>query len=214
MYHCICSPVTDEIIRRDLEQALNELPLWRREKALSYRFDRDRYVCAKAYLLLKELLEKHYGISGDVEFEYGPYGKPFLKADHRIHFNISHCPKAVLCAVGDADLGVDVEEVQFDEDVARKVFSESELESIRSAKSTAIRFTELWTMKEAFLKLQGIGLVDDIKTILDHPNPPVEFRVENKPDMDVVSCVAVYQHFSAGERFINRKTENNLFFKK
>lgn len=194
MYHSICSPVTDEIILRELDQALKALPRWRREKALSYRFDRDRYSCAKAYLLLKDLLAIHYGITGDVDFEYGPYGKPFLKAYPGIYFNISHCPKAVFCAVGNAALGVDVEEIQYDEDVAGEVFSESELESIRSSKSPEIRFAQLWTMKEAYLKLQGTGLLNDLKSLLDHPDPSVELVVENNPDMEVVTCVALPRH--------------------
>jgi len=198
MYHSICRPVTDEIILRELDQALNSLPAWRKEKALSYRFDRDRYTCAKAYLLLKELLDKHYGISCDVDFEYGPYGKPFLKEFPGIHFNISHCPKAVFCAVGDAAIGVDVEEIQFDENVAQEVFSESELESIRSSESPEIAFTKLWTRKEAFLKLQGIGLVDDLKSLLDHPDTSVELGVECIPDMGVVTCVAEYINNNGG----------------
>lgn len=192
MWYSISCPVTDEIIRLELDSALRAIPSWRRDCALSFRFDRDRYTCAKAYLLLKELLSAHYGISEDLEFGYGAYGKPFLKSYPDIHFNISHCPKAVFCAVSDSPIGVDVEEIQYDEDVAREVFSESELESIRSAESPEIRFTELWTMKEAYLKLQGTGLSDNLKGLLDHSDPQVELSVEKDFDMSVVLCVATY----------------------
>jgi len=192
MWYSISRPVTDEIIRLELDSALRAIPSWRRDRTLSFRFDRDRYTCAKAYLLLRRLLSTHFGITGDLEFGYGPYGKPFLKSYPDIHFNISHCPKAVFCAVSDSPIGVDVEEIQYDENVAREVFSESELESIRSAESPEIRFTELWTMKEAYLKLQGTGLSDDLKGLLDHSDPQVELSVEKDFDMSVVLCVATY----------------------
>ncbi len=194
MWYSICRPVTDEIIRLELEPALLALPPWRREKALSYRFDKDRYTCAKAYLLLKELLSVRYGITEDVEFGYGPYGKPFLKSFPELHFNFSHCPKAVFCAVADVPIGVDVEEIRNDEDVAREVFSEHERTQIKNAEIPEIRFTEYWTRKESYLKLLGTGLTDDLKTLLDHPHPPVEFHTRTDPATGTVSSVAVFGH--------------------
>jgi len=182
MRYTLIQPVSEDVVSRELDSALRAIPSWRRDRALSFRFDRDRYTCAKAYLLLRELLSTHFGIPEDVEFGYGAYGKPFLKSYPDIHFNFSHCPKAVFCAVGDAQLGVDVEEIQYDEDVASEVFSESELESIRSAESPEIQFTRLWTMKEAYLKLTGTGFTDDVKGII---SPEVLSRVAFETEVDV-----------------------------
>jgi len=197
--YTILQPVTDEIIRKEMDSVLRTVPEWRRRKALSYKFDRDRYTCAKSYLLLKELLAARYGIRKDVEFEYGPYGKPSLKSFPEIHFNFSHCPKAVFCAIGDVPLGVDVEEIQNDENVAREVFSESECRLICSSPVPEIKFTEYWTQKEACLKLFGTGLTDDVRTLLEHPDYPVVFQTDVDIEGGFVSTVALY-----GERFDDR----------
>lgn len=186
----ILKPVTEEVIRLELDSVLRAIPSWRYFKAVSFRFDRDRYVCAKAYLLLKQLLELHYGIASDVEFGYGKYGKPFLKDYPYIHFNFSHCPKAVFCAVSDDPIGVDVEEIQFDEDVARESFSEDECHLIRSSQNPEIQFTEYWTKKEAYLKLIGTGMADNLKSLLDHPQSPVEFRTEIIRELGIVTSIA------------------------
>lgn len=190
----ILKPVTDETVRSELESALGAIPSWRREQALAYRRDRDRYLCAEAYLLLKQLLASHYGIDADVEFAYGPNGKPFLKSYPDIHFNISHCPGAVFCAVSDTPIGVDVEEIQYDEDVAAKVFSDQECQMIRAAGNPAVKFTELWTRKEALLKLSGTGLVDDMRDLLVNPVPEAEFITEVHIDLNVVTSVYAARH--------------------
>jgi len=195
MWYTLYRPVNDDIVRLELDSALREIPSWRRYIALSFRFDRDRYTCAKAYLLLKELLSARYGITEDVEFGYGPYGKPFLKSYPDIHFSLSHCPRGVFCAVSDVPIGVDVEEIQYDRDVATEVFSEEENNLIRNAVSPEIKFTELWTMKESYLKLTGTGFTDDVKGIL---SDDLLLRVSFVTEVDTAggTVLTLSHHFS------------------
>ena len=184
MWYSLLESVTDAIVGGELAQALGSLPAWRLEKALSYRFDTDRYTCAKAYLMLRGLLRKHYGIDQDVEFGFGPCGKPFLKDFPSIHFNLSHCRRAVLCAVGDRPIGADVEEIQYDALLEQQVFSDSERLYIGGS---AQRFTELWTRKESYLKLLGTGLCDDLKSVLD--SAPAVFSTSADLSAGVVTTV-------------------------
>ena len=121
-----------------LERRLRALPQWRREKALAYRRPLDRFLCAEAYLLLERALKEQFGLPGPFEFEYGPCGKPFLKGHPGIHFNISHCSRCVCCAVSDRPVGVDVETIQYDPDVAAYAFSDEELSRIRGAVNSGI----------------------------------------------------------------------------
>jgi len=185
--------ITDGAVAAELPALLEALPPWRRENALSYRFDKDRYACAKAYLLLKELLLDHYGIGEDVEFSFGQYGKPFLKKYPEIHFNFSHCPKAVFCAVGDTALGVDVEDIQYDEDLAHTVFNGLEFQTIQDAEKPSEKFTEYWTKKESYLKLTGSGLADDLKLVFNNMPRPVDFKTDIYPDIGVVTTVAAFK---------------------
>lgn len=193
MWFSQIQPVTDATVSDELPSLLEALPRWRKEKALSYRFEADRYTCARSYLLLKEMLLAHYGIYGDVEFTFGPYGKPFLKAYPFIHFSYSHCRKAVLCAVGDSPLGADVEDIQYDEEIARAAFDESEYLEIRQADNPQDRFTEYWTRKESCLKLTGTGLADDLRMMPDSTLRTVDFKTTAYHDFGVIATIATFK---------------------
>lgn len=160
----------------DSESALRKLPAWRLEKALAYRRPQDRFLCAEAYLLLKEALAQTFGYEGEISFEYGPYGKPSLKERPDIRFNLSHCRSCVACIVSSEEVGIDVEDIQYDEVLARKVFNAEERRTIAAAQFPDVEFTKLWTMKESLLKLKGTGLRDDLKELLTGETP--EFTIE------------------------------------
>lgn len=150
-----------------LPKVIQELPEWRRQKALSYRFDIDRFQCAKSFLILEELLKKEYGIIRCPEFSYGPFGKPYFAEYPNIHFNVSHCHKGIACAVSGHPVGIDIEEIQYDEFVAQRVLNTDEYAEVKASSNPAGVFTELWTKKESYLKLTGQGLIEDMRGLLN-----------------------------------------------
>ena len=123
--------------------------------------------------LLLRGLQIEYGLSELPEIVFGEYGKPYFKSHPEIHFNISHCPKAVVCAINHEHIGVDVECInQFDEELAHYISSKNEFENILSSPDPSLSFTILWTRKESYLKLTGQGLSSrkEIQEILqDNP---------------------------------------------
>ena len=161
--------LNDHIEKLDMEEALQAVSHQRRRLALRYRQEHDRRLSLAVYLLLMEALEKEYGVRTPQEFVFGPHGKPTLKDHPDIHFNLSHCPRAALCVVGDAPMGCDVEAVpkQLDVDLCRYCCSDNELDDILRAKQPTIAFTALWTKKEAFLKLTGQGLTKELPSLLN-----------------------------------------------
>ena len=163
--------VNDDIEGLDLEKALEGVSPQRRDKALRFRFELDRRLSVAVYLLLCEGLEKEYGLTGLPEFVSGYHGKPALKDHPDIHFNLSHCPRAALCVIDDAPVGCDVECVPsgLDMDVCRRCFNEEELAGIAGSDDPQLAFTRLWTRKEAFLKLTGEGLTDDLPALFRSP---------------------------------------------
>lgn len=169
--------IPQDLSDRAVADALAKLPPWRLEKALSYKRSIDRFLCAEAYLLLKDALSECFGIDGEFSFGYAPSGKPFLNEYPEIHFNLSHCSSCVCCAVSSSPVGVDVENIQYDPDLAGTVFNTSEQEAIESADNREIEFTKLWTMKESFLKLTGEGIVDNIKEVLTKEDPVFELEI-------------------------------------
>ncbi len=150
----------------ELKELLSQLPQWRLQKALSYRQDIDRFLCAKAFIMLEDMLRESFGLPGCPEFSYTSSGKPFLRDYPEVFFNISHCRRGIACAIMDRPVGIDIEEIQFGEELAKVIFSPDELEAVKSADEPAEKFTELWTRKESFLKLTGEGLNDNMKDVL------------------------------------------------
>lgn len=160
--------LNDHLDDFDLDAALPLLSDERRRQALRFRHELGRKTCAAAYLLLREGLAKEYGITEKPCFDFGPHGKPVLRNHPDIHFNLSHCREAVVCALSDVPVGVDVEVVtHYKESVARYTMNEQELSAILSADRPEVMFTRLWTQKEAVLKLSGEGLRDNLKSVLD-----------------------------------------------
>lgn len=157
------------ITEAEVDAKLALLPAWRREKALQYKHFQGRKECVISFLLLKEavLNENEDENVDELEFVYGEHGKPALKNNPDIHFNISHCKRAVACVVSDKPVGIDIECFgRYKESVARAVLSDAEMASVLQSADPDKVFTELWTKKEALLKYLGTGVGSDMKDIL------------------------------------------------
>ena len=159
--------LNDDIAGFNFEAALPLLSEQRRQQALKFRHEQGRKTCAMAYLLLCEALRQEYGITELPVFEYGEHGKPFIVGHPDIHFNFSHCREAVICAVSDQPVGVDVESIrEYRDSLVRYTMNDQEVQQIERAERPDVEFIRLWTMKEAVLKLSGRGIVDDLKHVL------------------------------------------------
>ena len=163
--------------------------------ALRYRQEHDRRLSLAVCLLLQEALRAEYDIQEVPEFVYGYHGKPELKGHPEIHFNLSHCSRAALCVVSSQPVGCDVESVpnELDMDVCRYCFNEEELTVILSAEHPTQMFTTLWTRKEAFLKLTGEGLTNDLPTLLcNHEAENVSFQTHTASDNSYVYSICSF----------------------
>ena len=172
--------IDEHIEEFDLQAALGEISEQRREQALRFKHERGQRTCVLAYLLLKMALQREYGITENPLFEYGEHGKPLLAGHPEIHFNLSHCREAVVCAVSRQPVGIDVESVrEYKESLARYTMNEAELAEIAAAERPDVAFTRLWTMKEARLKWSGEGLSNTLKEALaDAPRSDFKTTVD------------------------------------
>jgi 4'-phosphopantetheinyl transferase len=93
-------------------------------------------------------------------------GKPFLK-NHPLKFNFSHSYDSILVAVSDKEIGIDIEEIQRDLDFNGIMdFAFSQTEKLFCLKQDLPgAFTQIWTLKEAYLKAIGIGLSEKLAEI-------------------------------------------------
>ncbi|AET70521.1 phosphopantetheine--protein transferase [Desulfosporosinus orientis DSM 765] len=88
------------------------------------------------------------------------FGKPYLRDYPNIHYNIAHKKGAIVCAVLDRPVGVDLEEVKnFNKRVAQRFFTQNEQDYVFARKRNQdLRFAKIWTRKEAFVKWVGKGM--------------------------------------------------------
>lgn len=157
-----------------LDEIDDELLLWmfklmpkeRQKKANSYKKDLDRKLCIISFALLVLAMEKLFNISRDYDWNYNKNGKPFLKSHPEIFFNISHCKVGVACVIANQEVGIDIQDmIDFDEKLAELICSKNELEIINNSDKKGIELTKIWTKKESYLKMLGIGLIDSLQDI-------------------------------------------------
>ena len=113
--------------------------------------------------VVRKALSEISGIKTDeIIFSANEFGKPYSKnAD--VQFSVSHSGDAVICAVSDNPVGIDIEkirEVRFG--IAQRFATAQELEYIGE---NTERFFEIWTLKEAYFKCIGTGLDSLVKNI-------------------------------------------------
>lgn len=166
-----------------LARILLALPPERKEKALAFRYPIDQKQSAIAWLLLIHALSKEYGIEEQPVLSYGVRGKPQLAAYPSIHFNLSHCKRAVACAVSDSNVGIDTECVgPFEKELAEKICNDSELMAITQSDRPDIAFATLWTAKESVMKFTGQGLDDDVREVLTETDISLYSRIGEADD--------------------------------
>ncbi len=163
------------ISRTDIDAAYFSMSEDRRKRCDGLRFRADKDLCIAADMLLRRVLSEKLGIpAGDIAFSVTEKGKPYLK-DGSCHFSISHSGDIAAVAVNKAcPVGIDVEKIRpASARIARRVFSESDIRFVFGDcvvpdgkiedRETLVRFYKVWTYKEAFVKMTGEGITDNIK---------------------------------------------------
>ena len=147
--------------------------LWeeRKQKILRYKLEKSRKQSLGAGLLLKWALKKH-GVAAD-NLNYGANGKPEAEG---VYFNLSHSGEWAVCAIGDAQVGCDVEEIaSVRNGIAKRFFTENEVQYLAQFEGERRKeeFFRLWTLKESYMKMTGEGMSLGLKHF--------EFDLEGQP---------------------------------
>lgn len=143
----------------------------KQEQLNRMRIKTDKDLSLTGYWLAKLAIEKVFGIvMAAISFEVEESGKPYTAGYPDVHFNISHSGNAVICAVCDKPVGIDIQlmkERDFDR-LAKRAFTEKEQALFFSLPPEKRReqFFKTWTAKESFIKYLGTG-VKDLKKDID-----------------------------------------------
>jgi 4'-phosphopantetheinyl transferase len=137
-----------------------------REARFHFAVDRHRYLVTRALVRTTLSLYRPEVPPNDWSFQVNPYGRPRITNAEAgsIGFNVSHSGNVVALAVGNAlEIGFDLEVIADRSpsiELASEFFAMKEAAALRSLPpaAQAMRFLELWTLKESFIKACGKGL--------------------------------------------------------
>ena len=152
--------------RQDITSWVAHLSADERDRADRYRFARDRTRFVVGRGLLRILISRYLDLAPrQVQFAYGPYGKPSLAgAEDDLTFSLAHSDDLAVYAFSrKRDIGVDLEYVRPLEDmgdIAARFFSPDEAAALAALPQPQQLdvFYHIWTCKEAYLKALGAGL--------------------------------------------------------
>ena len=151
------------------ESAYSRLPTWRRRKCDAFRFLPDRRRSVAAWLLLRQMLSERGFDADSLSVSENAFGKPAFDSRLGLCFSLSHAGDRVMAAVGDGQVGCDVEKIApFDEAVARQCLTDEELATVKRASPGSERdreFVRLWVRKEAYVKADGRGFGIEPKSV-------------------------------------------------
>ena len=92
--------------------------------------------------------------------EHDEKGAPYLPEHPEISVSISHCRKAVAVVVSsEGRVGIDVEcRRKIGDGLLERVCTPDEQSAVCAAEDSTMAFLQLWTRKEAVLKMRGTGI--------------------------------------------------------
>ncbi len=135
-------------------EAMEGLPQNRKKRCLRYFDADDRKRCLGAGRLIKHILK-------DRPLYISENGKPVSEG---ICFSISHSGDYVIGAASDREIGCDIERISTGSIyVADRYFWESERSYIEAQTDRDKAFKQLWTLKEAYLKMTGAGVAGNLR---------------------------------------------------
>lgn len=158
IFGCDVSKISDS----DFVKLYKSLCAGRKEKADRIKDLQAKRLSICAGALMQYSLLKVTGIPHTLlRYKTDGNGKPYVE-NVNVHFSIAHSYNLVLCAVSDTPVGIDAEKIrQVNTDIAKKYFAQKEREYVLENKNKdTIRFFEIWTKKEAYVKMLGTGISD------------------------------------------------------
>lgn len=156
LFHCDISKMSDE----DFLKAYIKSDETRKLKADKLKNKPDKKLSIAAGELVRKAIAKEFDIDSEsIRFRIDSKGKPYTESAP-VHFSISHSKNIAVCAISDKPVGIDIEYIRdVNLNVAKRQFAPDEIRYVfEKWELTKQRFFEIWTRKEAYVKLIGKGV--------------------------------------------------------
>lgn len=120
--------------------------------------------CSARQLAAEMLADAVGSAPEDIFFYRGENGKPLTNLS--LHFNCSHSGCFVVCAVGEREVGVDLEQIRPVHPRLERVLTAAERQWLTSLPQAERDegFFRLWTLKESWIKCRGGRLMEFRRT--------------------------------------------------
>ena len=95
-------------------------------------------------------------------------GKPYFLYNNKVHFSVSDTKNYIAVAVHTTRIGVDIEYLrQGKQQLAQRFFHPAETDYLNKTSRADYdkAFTQLWTIKEAYVKMTGTGIAGNFSTL-------------------------------------------------
>lgn len=147
----------------DIGQYKNLLPLLspeRQRKIKEYASHSQKIHSLLAELLIRqELAQAHHVSPADIALGYTEYGRPVWTGKTDCCFSVSHSNNRILFVQHTAPIGTDLEMIRPTKlHAARRFFAPAEYDAVLHSSDPNRTFFEIWTKKEAYVKMLGTGL--------------------------------------------------------
>lgn len=144
-----------------------------------------------------------------IEFAYNPYGKPLLRSHRDYWFSISHSGSYIAFVSDTLPIGIDIESIgRSNLKVAKRFFTPMEYEYILDSKTPTLNFFEVWTKKEAYLKMLGMGLYKPMSSFnVLNLSDKVRFYTVN---MERVQLSVCYNGLHTSNFLVNQVEQDRL----
>lgn len=169
----------------------------RRKKIQSYLYEEDAYRSLLGGLLVRHMLCTYLDMdNSELVFGQDQNGKPYLLGAENCYFNISHSKNRVVCILDSFPVGIDVEKMtDIDIDEVSVCLHCGEYRDINVlAKEEKKRyFYKVWTVKEAYLKMRGTGLLRPLSSFYVGGNNDDEVYITDSfyCDCDNLTCESI-----------------------
>ncbi len=176
-----------------------------RARAARFHFDRHRREYLATHALARIALSHAHPLPPqEWRYSVNAYGKPSPLPESGVRFNQSNSTELAICLVSSPsaagasrslppeavpEVGVDVEALSRAEEIVRlapDVFSGAELKQLDElpAVSRPNRAISLWTLKEAYIKARGVGLLLPLRAFSFVFGDAQKVRLEVEPGVD------------------------------
>lgn len=139
------------------------------KKLQQFKFQEDQVCYLVSHTMLRVLLGEYlHQPASEIRFRFGVQGKPFLNTQsNSIYFNLTHTKELIAIIVSSDECGVDAEKIDREFpaiELGKDFFSIEEYHKLLtlSGEEQLRYFFQLWTLKEAYLKGIGKGIVNGL----------------------------------------------------